>query len=190
MTQWRAVDGAMAFSLTSGFKITVDYSRSIADMIAAGKYAESNPKILAYAQLLRTSIPFGFVLGAEFYPELAHFGRLISSEEAILELKKESFRPATLFELLAFGEQHPEEQRKFPIVALDLDSQHWHGFWGMPYLWEITSGRYLGLDGLDDDWDERHRFLVVRESDLSADMQSVWQQTNPSISEFARWSIG
>jgi undecaprenyl-diphosphatase len=50
--------------------------------------------------------------------KLFHFNRDISSEDAIAEMDKDGFRPATLAELLALGEAQPELQKQFPIIAL------------------------------------------------------------------------
>jgi hypothetical protein len=95
--------------------------------------------------------------------ELVHFNKRINSDDAIAELKRQGLRPATLWELLAFGSAYKEKQREFPIVALgsiwrDLGDRH------APCLWSNSDERYLYLYWYDDEWYGYCRFAVVRES--------------------------
>ena len=49
---------------------------------------------------------------------LFHFGKSMTSEEAISKMEKSGYRSATIKELLSFGNKYPDLQREFPIVAL------------------------------------------------------------------------
>ncbi len=153
------------------FKVVMDYSQSLADMIKAGNYnwvnsdiTEKNfplPKIPAG---LSPSTSSGQATKVELNLELIRFNRSISSNDAIAELKKMGLRPATLPELLSFGSTYPEKQREFPIVALGSVWQNWLGFRLVPFLWSASDRRDLYLPLVECDWPEGYRFLAVRES--------------------------
>lgn len=81
-------------------------------LIEIGKYDWVNSDITE----VNFPMPANLVLGAESKP--FHFNRNISSENAIKEMAKEGYRPATIWDLLDFGAKNPELQRQFPIVAL------------------------------------------------------------------------
>ncbi|MBI2484128.1 hypothetical protein HYV71_03010, partial [Candidatus Uhrbacteria bacterium] len=91
---------------------------------------------------------------------LAHFNRYISSEKVIDILAKLGYRPGTFEELVAFGADHPEIQRQFPIVALgtvvSVDGER-----GVPGLWDGSGGRFLGLGRFGGGWPSDYRFLAV-----------------------------
>lgn len=96
------------------YKVTVDYNQSLAEMVAAGKYDH-----------------VGKLITPEYFPHdrnclteeveiyLVCLNRGASrDDEAIAELDRMGFRPATLQELLALGAAYPDLQRRFWIVAL------------------------------------------------------------------------
>ena len=150
------VDGKKA--IQNIFRVTVDYSRSLAEMIAAGKYDWSNSGITA------DHFPVKGEGVSEVELTLVHFNRFMSTDAVLKELAKTGFRPAKIEELLALGEKYHDLQREFPIVALG-------SVWRDPgddrrcaCLWGGDSRRSLSLDWLGDGWHENFRFLVVRES--------------------------
>jgi hypothetical protein len=97
--------------------------------------------------------------------ELIHFDKkVMSSDQVLAEFKERGYRPATLPELLAFEENYPEEQRKYPIIALGSFWQYWDGRRCVPYLGRWFGGRGLILGWLEDNRSEGCRFLAVRES--------------------------
>lgn len=136
-------------------RIVVDYSLSLEQMITAGKYDWSNSDITAKRFPLKGS---GKV---ELEPKLFYFGRDMSSDNVIAEMDKEGFRPCTIEELLAIGEQHPELQRKFPLVALGSVAE-FNGSRNVACLIRIGSERELNLNWFDDDWRGVCRFPAVR----------------------------
>jgi len=100
-----------------------------------------------------------FVPGAE--PEVFHFHSLISSDKAIAIMGADGYRPATIFDLLDYGAKKPEEQRKYPIVALGSVADI--GGCSVAYLdVDGDSKRYLDLDRFFCAWDASYRFLAVR----------------------------
>ena len=147
----------------NGFPILVDYTHSLAQMIAAGKYDSVNSNITD-KHPPPPSILAGLPIKAELKLELVPFNRTISSNDAIQELKQRGLRPATPPELLAFGATYPEEQRKYPIVALGSVWQRWDGYRFVPYLSSDGDRRGLDRSFFGGGWRAGCRFLAVRES--------------------------
>jgi len=92
---------------------------------------------------------------------LFHFGRDMHSDPVIAEMPKFGFEPPLIEHCLAFGAQHPEVQRQFPIVFLG-SSCLVSGDRGVPYLGRRVSERGLGLYCFGLDWDGPYRFAAVR----------------------------
>lgn len=143
--------------VTNILKLTVRYGRSIADGIAAGKYDWVNENIT------QKNFPDSQSGVAEVEIHLLHFGKLMSTAQVLAEIEKQNFRPATLQELLAVGEQHSELQREFPIVALGSVWQIPSGPRDVvPCLFEGGRERLLDLNWAERGWDDSSRFASVR----------------------------
>ncbi len=134
--------------------LTVDYSRTLKQMIADGDYNWENKNITERNFPVPAKMKGKKV---EVSTKLFHFNRNISSEDAKKEMDKDGFRPATVFELLVLGATHPELQKQFSVIALDSG-----GGRRVPYLVVDGDWRGLGLDWLDYDWNASCRFLAVR----------------------------
>ena len=139
------------------FKIALNYCMSMKDMVSAGAYDVVNSDINdKNFQIEKHG-------HEEVETKLIHFDRNISSENAIKELDKmePSLRPANLVEMLAFGAKYPDEQRKFPIVAL---GSVWRSMLGrdVAYLWSDSGFRKLSLRWFGHGWNANYRFLAVR----------------------------
>ncbi len=145
-------------------KVVVDYGKSLAEMIAAGKYdGYINPDITE-KHFPIPKIPAGLPTKVELNLKLVHFNKVMTSDQVLAELKKQGLRPATLPELLAFGAAYPDKQREFPIVALGSVWRGPSGDRSVPGLWGCAGGRGLDLGWFGGDWGGYYRFLVVRES--------------------------
>lgn len=140
------------------FTLTVNYDRSISDGIKAGNYNWVNPDITeehfpAEAEERGTK--------SQIFT-LYHFSRYIESNDAIVEMNRDGYRPATIRELLAFGEANSEPQRRFSIIALSSiwvgqDSHH-----NVAYLDGFPDYYYLDLNWYGPlGWLESHSFLAV-----------------------------
>jgi hypothetical protein len=127
----------------------------LAEMIALGRYDWVNEHITEGS----FPVPEGFALGSE--PKLFHFDRSISSEKAIREMEKQGYRPAMIWDLLDFGAKNPEEQRKYPIVALGSVAVV-DGARDVACLGRLASARRLGLGRFGGVCDGVFRFLAVR----------------------------
>lgn len=136
------------------YPVTVNYDQSLEDMIAAGHYDGTNPDIIS------KNFPIKEKGVAQVAIQLIHFNKSMSFENALVELDKYGFRPATLPELLAFSAAYSEMQRQFPVVAL---GSVWRGLGGrrVPDLWGDAGARGLDLDWFEDDWHGHCRFAAV-----------------------------
>ena len=152
----RAVAREMVKGVGDGLRIVVDYSRSLAEMISAGKYDWVNSDITA------DHFPIKGSGKAELNPEIIHYGKYMSSDDIVRDLDQRGLRPATLAELLAYGEKYPDEQRKYPIVALGSVWLHRNGARSVASLFSSESERPLYLYAWDGVWFAHFRFLSFR----------------------------
>ncbi len=141
---------------TTPFTVTVDYTQTVEEMVQAGKYDWKNSDISSKNFPVKRREP------GKVEVHLIHFNRAISSDDAIKELDRMGFRLAELPELLALGAQHPDEQKKYPIIALGSVWQDPGGDRDVPYLVRNDSGRGLSLGWFEGGWGEDYRFAAVR----------------------------
>lgn len=140
--------------------LTVPADVSFAERIARGQYDWINDN------LTEKRFPVTADQIGEFEWKLFHFDCNISSEEAIRHMKKEGYDAGAIGHILVFGEQYPEEQRKYPIIALGsvalLVLRR-----GVPALWGGGGGRELRLLWFGFDWSPGYRFLGVRKRSVA-----------------------
>lgn len=145
-------------SISNNFEVTVDYSRTLIEMMVAGKYDRITNSITEE----RYPLPIELI-GKKITvsTRLFHFNRAICNKDAITEMNKLGFRPATIAETFALGESQPDLQSKFPIIAL---GSVWYNSSGHGYVLILhadTGMRELRLERSDDDWSRNCRFLAV-----------------------------
>ncbi|MBW2579011.1 MAG: hypothetical protein JRE38_13255 [Deltaproteobacteria bacterium] len=141
---------------TNHHPVIVDYGQTLEQMVGAGKYDWANSDI--------TQEHFS-VSGngkAERPLELVHFNREMTTDQALEELDKQDFRPATIEELLAFGATYLEIQREFPIVELGSVWRDQRGMRRAAYLHREGPRRSLHLYWIESNWYGSYRFLAVR----------------------------
>lgn len=140
------------------YSITVNYGRTLAEMVEAGYYDYANPDITA------EHFPIEGRGKVELECELVHHDRTASTEEVEPEIERLGLRPATIEELLAFGETYPDVQREFPVVELGSSWVNRDGHRDMVSLWGYPDSRslILGWDAPGYQWSSRYRFLTVR----------------------------
>jgi len=154
----KKIAGLIVGNVRQTFKVTVDYSKSLAEMIKAGHYDWVNNVIVA------DHFPVQGKGQSEAEVALFHFNRNISSDDAIAEMAIAGYRPARIEELLALGASQPEFQKEFPIVALGSAWQDPGGHRHVPCLRWNGAKRYLNLGWFEGDWSGRYRFAAVRKS--------------------------
>lgn len=140
-------------------KVTVDYSQTKEQMIQVGKYDYVN-------DFLRDNDPVeGKIAGSGIVSvnlELIHFNRAIFTADAIKKIKKKGYELAGDKHLYAIGEQHPNLQKEFPIVALGSVWRGSDGYRSVACLDGWDDERGLGLHWHGNGWRGGYRFLVVR----------------------------
>lgn len=137
------------------YTLIIDYGRNVEDGIKVGKYNWSNKDITS------SHFPSDEVGTEEVFIKIVHFRRLIATDEVLSELDKMGLRPASLKELLAFGEKYPDLQKEFPIIALYSVWQSLRGNRFCAYLRSFGSERFLSLDWIDTMWNDNCRFAAV-----------------------------
>jgi len=140
--------------MDKSYPITVDYSKSLTEMVKAGKYYCANSGINDFH--FPTQLTGKHKLKAEF----VQYDCNISSKEVIADLDKRGFRPGTVHELAALGKKYPNEQAEGPIVALGSVWGRGSGIRWVACLYDGGSRRKLGLNS--GDWSADHRFLAFR----------------------------
>ena len=136
--------------------VTIDYNRSLADMVKVGKYGSINKNITA------KNFPVTGTGRVNVEVVLVPFHQKIKSNDALTKLDKLRFRSAIISELLAFGEMHPKLQPKFPIVALGSIANIGNNSF-VPYLdcW-VEKERDLDLLPFERKWGYDFLFAAVR----------------------------
>jgi len=139
--------------------ITVDYVRGLQAMIKAGRYDWVSDAITP------ERFPVNGKEVVQFEARLFHFNRYISSEDAVKHIEgadaTNPWKLAYMEHLLAFGEKFPNEQKKFPIAALNSSAKV-HALRVVPYLYFDGRERHLRLHGWGHDWGEYWRGLACR----------------------------
>jgi hypothetical protein len=140
------------------YSVTVDYSRSLEQLIENGNYYFSNKYIndrnFESTETGKTQV--------DIY--LVKFDHHIGSKTAIKEMKAMGLRPATLKELLSLGIEYPKFQLRYPITA--LGSTWYHSSDGTLCVPNLTSSvfrRELYLTIWAGGWSSYWRFAAVRE---------------------------
>jgi len=138
------------------FSIAINYSQSLQEMIDAASYDEVSKDIT----------PRNFYLTATgdriVELTLVQFKRPMSPLDILNHMQRESYRPATIEELLALGANKPDVQRSIPIVALGSSRTYKNSRW-FPCLGGSRVKRTLKLVIMYRRWSIYYRFAFVRE---------------------------
>jgi len=138
------------------YPVTVDYSKTIEEMVAAGGYNYANPDITT-----KNFPPKGKGI-VEVQIQLVHFNRVMSSDAVLEELDKMGLKPVMPMEISALGAKYPDLQRQFPIAGLGQVWQVPNGNRNVLCLESDDRKRNLNLNWLENDWNENWRFAAVR----------------------------
>ncbi len=138
------------------FNVTVNRNQTIADGITAGQYDWVHASINdSNFQCTCSGIESTEII-------LVHFNKVMDIEDVLLRLEKRNLCPADLRELLAIGEQFPDKQKQFIILAL---GSVWQDSEGIPYIQYLDwndSKRRLGMDWPAHGWNRSGRFVALR----------------------------
>lgn len=137
------------------YPITVDYSKSLDEMIEAGNYDWVNTEITdKHFPIKRRKKTIDI--------ELVNYNTSMKSDDILKDLNKRGLRPATLPELLAFGTTHPDRQRDVPIVALGSAWRFARDYPQVAGIGHDDRGRALDLESWGAKWRVSCRFAAVR----------------------------
>ena len=140
----------------NAFRIMTGGTRTTNEVVAAGNYDWKDDMVNGENFPMR-SMPEGprEIVFLEFDHDP-------SSEEVLAEAERQGLKRPRYEDALFFGEQHPEEQRKGPIVFLHESWQFPHGNLLVLVLVCVGRRRNLFLDSFGDRWARRCRFAFVR----------------------------
>jgi len=138
------------------FRVTVDYTKTLVEMIKAGNYDWVD------SDITDKNFPLQGQGQVELNIKLINYGKFMDSAEIIRDLDNRGLRPATLPELLAFGSKYPEKQREFPIVALGSLWRYWHGPRSVECLRGSGSKRILVLGTWGGGWNGYYHYAALR----------------------------
>ena len=139
------------------YTVTVDYSKSVTELVKEGKYDWANDDITA------DHFPSKEKGTKRIKIALFKFDHDISGEDVIRKMGK-GFRPASLKEILSLGAQYPDLQRKDWIVALGSTWRGSYGYVYVPCLNGGGGGRGLRLNWWASVWRSSWRFAAVQVS--------------------------
>ena len=156
------------------YSVSVDYTRTLADMINAGKYDYANKDIVeknfpiqrpSESEAVTGGGPFRTAPAQNKNIELflVHLNKVAKTSEVLAHMDKLGLRPARIEPLLALGEKFPNIQRDYLLVALGSVWVRSSGFRDVPGLYRDGSERDLGLGWGDTggSWRGACRFLAV-----------------------------
>ena len=150
-------------ALPETIRIPVDYGQSLEQMIAAGNYDWIDSDITAARFPVKGA---GLV---EYEYKLVHLDKDIDSDpdkdidsdSAKERIEKDDWQVGGIEHLLAFGVKYPDEQRKYPIIALGSVVEV-YGSRSVACLLRLDAERRLRLHWWSTPWHRDCRFLVVR----------------------------
>lgn len=144
---------------TAVFCLVVDYTRPLKKGIMAGRYDYVNRNVT------EGNFPSGRTEKGKRKKKVAfsffHPDKEVESDEALEQIERDGCRPATLKELLSFGQAKPELQRQFPIIALGSIWVSPDGGRSVVGLWGDSKERRLTISYFVRRWSRRHRFLGI-----------------------------
>ena len=142
----------MTSTETQARTVTIDYRRTLDQMIAAGGYDHVNRHISGSS----FAVADGDVAERELI--LVHLAHVASTDEVLGQLDELAVRSGRIEELLAFGAAYPEAQRQYPIVAVGALDEYRR----RPFLWGSARVRHLDLRFDEKVWGGNIRFLTAR----------------------------
>ena len=140
----------------NAFRIMTGGTRTTEEVVAAGNYGWKNDLVNGKNFPMRP-MPEG---PREIV--LLEFDHDPGSEEVFAEAQRQGLERPVYEDALFFGEQHPEEQRKDPIVFLHEPWQHQNGNLDVLVLDCVGRNRDLFLNYFGSRWLQRCRFAFVR----------------------------
>ena len=153
---WRRSEGGL-------YTLDVEYGLTFEQQVAAGKYDWKDSAVQPNRWLIEGSG------NQKFQAELLHLPSpkkgYNTTDEVLAEAKRHGLIRPSAEHILAFGAQHPNVQKEFPVVGLFEEKHCWRssdGSLGVLCLNFVSRERNLCVDWLSVEWHERCRFLFLR----------------------------
>lgn len=150
------------FSYSQELVVKINYNVNLEDMIIKGRYVEVDRSINE-KKFPKDSIILNNCFEEEncdILVKIFYFSSNCSTKSIIEKMEESGYRPASLLELLFFGEAYPNLQKTFPIVSLGSINKNQR----VAMLDFITFGRILTTIKFDHKWTNQS-FLAVRVED-------------------------
>ncbi|HOZ53164.1 MAG TPA: hypothetical protein PK142_00620 [bacterium] len=145
------------FSYGQELVIKIDYNANFDDMIVRGGYVEVDRDINE-KKFPKDSVALdSSCCVCDIFVKIFYFPNNCSTIDIIETMEDSGYRPASLLELLFFGEAYPNLQKTFPIVALGSISSGGR----VAFLDFITFGRILNTIKADHKWSNQS-FLAIK----------------------------
>jgi hypothetical protein len=150
-------EGAMIKESARVYSVVVPYKgrTTIKELVTIGAYA------WVHNQTTDTHLPQTKVGDEAVNIHLCHFGHLIRTKEALLQLNERGLRAANAAELLALGAVHPQLQRALMIVGLGQTYCDKFGLRCALYLSSWSYERWVGPGWVALRWHRDMRFAAV-----------------------------
>lgn len=146
-------------------QLVVDYGRKIGYIKALKREIDR----CKFSRVSKKITPQRFPLSGKFNNKLItqnarvfNFHKNISSEEVIAIMKKYSYRPANLLEIVTFVQQHPLTGEKMSLISLDSIFIDKYGYRLVPIIRRGPDYYNLELFHLDGCWIKSDTFLGIR----------------------------
>ena len=150
-------------SVGNFFLISCDGSHEASELVARGKYDQSNRQITNKLFPIRGHAPTERAIRMI---ELVEFDYNPTSEEVLSEFRRRGLERPTYEDALCFGIQHPKEQRQHVIVFLhELTYIDGNSVLLMLSTSADTIKRYLCLVTYDRRWQGNYVFAAVHKSE-------------------------
>lgn len=145
-------------------ELEIDSSESVAALIRAGNYDDVELRILDSGPPLSNGPRCG-VYNCIYiqFVRLVRFNGSYSTSEITEHLRARGLRPANAAELVVFGNQNPQAQLRYPIVALGSVWQTMEGDAYVAVLGGERGSRSAYMHWSVERWPSCYRFLATRE---------------------------
>jgi hypothetical protein len=139
------------------FQDTMEYSRTVAELVETGKYDRIDHGIFEPDDY---DNPPEAVASLEVEEVVFHLSGESSFADIVERMRQAGLRQVSRKEILNFGWRHPDVQRGFPLVALGCHIQIKDSVYGICLRGDNTS-RAIGLCNRDQKWPACYRILGI-----------------------------
>ncbi|MFA4942044.1 MAG: hypothetical protein WC564_00170 [Patescibacteria group bacterium] len=141
------------------FTLTIDYRRTLEEMIAAGKFDHFRPKFDSGRYSLPPELK-GKIVTVK--AKLFRFKEYTTNKEGVIKIMNAGYKPGTLAELLALAEAYPGLQKRFMIPAWGSQNQMSDQPFCCPFINMRENGRWLDSLVFNEDRADYYHLLATK----------------------------